>query len=222
VPIETGPCEYAFPPAWQWALDEDLVAVGADWQPPTLIAGYRRGLFPMPHKGANVLWFSPIKRGVLPLDGMYVSRSLRRSERRFTTTFNQAFREVIQGCADPGRPHGWITEEVIQAYCRLHELGWAHSVEVWSEVGELVGGLYGVELGGLFAAESKFSRARDSSKVAVAALVQRLAASGDGQYRLLDVQWSTPHLVSLGVVEIPRQEYLERLSRALRLPACFD
>jgi leucyl/phenylalanyl-tRNA--protein transferase len=156
---------------------------------------------------------------------MVVHRSLRRSARRFRTTVDRAFGEVIRGCADERRPGGWIDDEFIAAYSRLHELGWAHSVEVWSTghggVGagepdaDLVGGIYGVAIGGLFAGESMFHRVRDASKVALLALVERLRAGGGV---LFDVQWSTPHLASLGVVEISRAEYHRRLADALARP----
>jgi len=176
-------------------------------------------------------WWSPDPRGVLPLDGLRVSRSLRRSARRLRTTVDTAFDAVVAGCADPSRSGRWITDEVAAAYSRLHRLGWAHSVEVWDDAGsgpgsgsrsggggELVGGLYGVGVGGLFAGESMFSRATDASKVALVRLVEVLGADDDGR-RLLDVQWRTDHLASLGVVEVAREEYLRRLARALRAPA---
>jgi leucyl/phenylalanyl-tRNA--protein transferase len=166
----------------------------------------------------ELAWWSPDPRGVLPLDGLRVSRSLRRSMRRFEYTVDGAFADVMQGCRE-GRDDGaWITDEFVTAYTRLHELGWAHSVEVWRD-GELVGGLYGVEIGGLFAGESMFHRVTDASKAALAHLVERLRAC-DGQ-RLLDVQWRTDHLATMGVEEIPRETYLARLARALDLPPCL-
>ena len=128
-----------------------------------------------------------------------------------------AFVDVVRGCADPARPHGWIDDEFVAAYTRLHQLGWAHSVEVWQPAAgcphELVGGLYGLAIGGLFAAESKFHRVRDASKVALVALVDLLRGGGA---TLLDVQWTTPHLASLGAIDVPRTEYLARLSDAWR------
>jgi len=179
-------------------------------------------------------WWSPDPRGVLPLDGLRVSRSLRRSARRLRTTVDTAFDDVVAGCADPSRSGRWITDEVAAAYSRLHRLGWAHSVEVWDDAGsgpgprpgsgpgggggELVGGLYGVGVGGLFAGESMFSTATDASKVALVRLVEVLGAGDDGR-RLLDVQWRTDHLASLGVVEVAREEYLRRLARALPAPS---
>jgi leucyl/phenylalanyl-tRNA--protein transferase len=198
---------------------EDLVAAGADLDPATLLAAYRTGLFPMGlGRGGRppIGWWSPDPRGVLPLDGLHVSRSLRRSVRRFEVRVDTAFTDVVTGCADPGRDGRWITPDVVAAYTRLHRLGHAHSVETWLD-GELVGGLYGVEIGGLFAGESMFHRATDASKVALVALVQIVRRDGDPR-RLLDVQWSTPHLASLGVVEVPRPRYLRLLATALEAP----
>lgn len=199
------------------------MGIGADLEPGTLLAAYRCGLFPMPSGAARdpMYWFSPVRRGVLPLDGLVVSRSLRRSVREFEIRVDTAFAEVVAACADPSRPSGWIDGEIRAAYQRLHDLGWAHSVEAWRD-GRLVGGLYGVAIGGLFAGESMFHRERDASKVALVALVERLR-DRHAAARLLDVQWATPHLESLGVVEVSREVYLRRLARALRapLPAAF-
>ena len=155
----------------------------------------------------------------MPLDEFRPSRSLRRSARRFTVTADTAFADVIAGCADPRRRGGWITPQVRAAYLRLHALGWAHSIEVWDAGGTLAGGLYGVEIGGLFAAESKFHVRTDASKVALAALVERLRAAGGA--RLLDVQWTTPHLASLGARDVARPEYLRLLAAALDEPPAF-
>jgi len=194
--------------------------VGADLEPGTLLAAYRRGIFPMPlEELAEPGWFSPDPRGVLPLDGVHVSRSLRRSLRRYAVTTDRAFADVVAGCAAPGRRGGWITAEVAAAYARLHALGWAHSVEVWDADGTLAGGLYGVEVGGLFAAESKFHVRTDASKVAVVALAERLR--GAGGPRLIDVQWTTPHLERLGGRDLPRRAYLAALDVALTLPKAF-
>jgi leucyl/phenylalanyl-tRNA--protein transferase len=196
------------------------VALGADLAPGTLLAGYRSGLFPMDvGRDGPLGWWSPDPRGVLPLDGLRVSRSLRRSVRRMAVTVDADFAGVVAGCADPARPSGWITGAIAEAYGELHRLGWAHSVEVRNAAGDLVGGLYGVEVGGLFAGESMFHRAADASKVALVALVAALggptAARGG---RLVDVQWATPHLRSLGAVAVPRSAYLARLRAALELP----
>ena len=162
-------------------------------------------------------WWSPDPRGVIPIGGLHVSRSLQRSCRRFDIRVDTAFRDVMVACADPSRPSGWIDDEFIFAYTRLQDLGWAHSVEVWSraEEPELVGGVYGVAIGGLFAGESMFHRARDASKVALVALMERLV---DGGATLFDVQWLTPHLASLGAIELTRQEYLTRLRDAVARP----
>jgi leucyl/phenylalanyl-tRNA---protein transferase len=221
------------PPATSWQLPhvddlpheldgEDLVALGADLAPGTLLAAYRRGLFPMHVRlgrrgGTELGWWSPDPRGVLPLDGLVVTRSLRRSCLRYEVSVDRAFGDVVAGCADPARPGGWITSEIAEAYGELHRLGWAHSVEVRDASGALVGGLYGVGIGGLFAGESMFHRVPDASKVALVALVELLRE--DGRPRLLDVQWATPHLARLGVVQVPRPEYAALLAEALRLPS---
>jgi leucyl/phenylalanyl-tRNA--protein transferase len=219
MPVEPPPSRWAFgdPSAYD-ALD-DLVAIGADLEPGTLLEAYRRGLFPMPSgaSGDPMYWFCPVRRGVLPLDRLRVSRSLRRSARDFEVRVDTAFAEVVAGCADPARPSGWIDGDIARAYRRLHELGWAHSIETWRD-GRLVGGLYGVAIGGLFAGESMFHVERDASKVALMALV---AALGDEHAadRVLDVQWLTPHLASLGAVEVSRAAYLRLLPAALAAPA---
>lgn len=193
---------------------DDLIAIGADLAPGTLLEAYRNGLFPMPidpaRRRSKIAWYSPDPRGVMPLDGMRVSRSLRRSAKRYRVTMNQDFAGVIRACADPSRPGYWITDEIIDAYERMFELGWAHSVEVWAD-DDLVGGLYGLRINGLFAAESMFHWATDASKVALFHLVGWV---NDTDASLLDVQWSTPHLASLGVVEVGRAEYLHRLVAA--------
>lgn len=160
-------------------------------------------------------WWSPDPRGILPLDRLRVSRSLRRSCARYTVTFDRDFEAVIDACAAPERQGRWITDEIRRAYVELHELGWAHSVEARTDDGALAGGLYGVAIGGLFAGESMFHRQADGSKVALVALVAVLRNNADA---LLDVQWLTPHLASLGAVEIARPEYLHRLDGALRQP----
>jgi leucyl/phenylalanyl-tRNA--protein transferase len=188
--------------------------MGADLEPGTLLSAYRTGLFPMPIGRRRIAWFSPQPRGVLPLEALHVSRSLRRSRRRFEVTVDRDFRAVVLGCATGREDGDWITEAIVEAYCRLHDLGWAHSVEVWAD-GALAGGLYGVSVGGLFAGESMFHRVTDASKVALVEAAERVSAGGGV---LFDVQWSTPHLASMGVVEIPRLEYLERLATAMSRP----
>lgn len=216
VPVEPAPTTWTFPPAASG--DGDLVAVGADLAPGTLLAAYRQGLFPMgvDARGAPVGWWSPELRGVLPLDGLRVSRSLRQSLPKFEIRVDTAFADVVAGCADPARSGGWIDRDIADAYRALHRLGWAHSVEAWSD-GELAGGLYGVAIGGLFAGESMFTRRRDASKVALVALVD-LLRDEHASRRVLDTQWLTPHLASLGVVEVPRDDYLHSLRMALQLP----
>jgi leucyl/phenylalanyl-tRNA---protein transferase len=210
-------CRFRFPdPA---AADaEGLVAHGGDLEPSTLIAAYRQGIFPWPSDESSLLWWSPDPRAVLPLDALHVSRRLARTLRggRFRFTVDAAFAAVVDGCA--AREETWITPALRAAYVRLHGLGWTHSVEVWSAEGALAGGLYGVAIGGLFAAESMFHRARDASKAAVVALVQHARRVG---VTLLDVQVPSAHLASLGAREIPRRAYLARLSTALPRPVRF-
>ncbi len=211
LPIEPPPSRWRLPPAEEADAD-GIVATGGDLEPGTLLAAYRSGLFPMPFGRRGIAWFSPDPRAVLPLDGMHVSRSLRRSRRRFEVRRDTAFGEVMVRCGDPRRPGGWITPTFVKAYQRLHHLGWAHSFECYDESDHLVGGLYGVRIGAFFAGESMFHQATDASKVALVALCEWLAATG-GQ--LLDVQWLTPHLASLGAVAIQRDEYLAALAAAV-------
>ena len=213
------------PPASPWVFTDprrahdDLVGIGADLAPGTLLAAYRQGIFPMPEDGVAppMHWFSPLRRGIVPLDGLVVPRSLRRSVRDFEIRVDTAFDQVVTACGDPSREAGWITPDLAAAYSELHRLGWAHSVEAWRG-GELAGGLYGVGIGGLFAGESMFHRVRDASKVALVALVSLMTDDGV-EGRLLDVQWVTPHLATLGAVEVTRSAYLSLLARALALPA---
>jgi leucyl/phenylalanyl-tRNA--protein transferase len=212
VPVEPPPTGWALP-APDDAGEEEVAGIGADLEPGTLLAAYRTGLFPMKlGRGGPIGWWSPDPRGIIPLDGLHVSRSLRRSCRKYETSVDRAFEDVMRACADERRPGGWIDESFVEAYTRLHELGWAHSVEAWSEDGKLVGGVYGVAINGLFAAESMFHRATDAGKVALVALVDWLRERGA---KLLDVQWVTPHLETLGAVEIPRARYLELLREAI-------
>jgi len=158
-------------------------------------------------------WWSPDPRAILPLDCLRVTQSMRRSAKRFEVRVDTRFAEVIAGCANPARPRGWITPEFIDAYTTLHVLGWVHSVEVFDRDGVLAGGLYGVRVGKLFAGESMFYTERDASKVALMALVDLMRESG---MTLIDVQWTSNHLESLGVIEVPRYRYLELLAEALR------
>lgn len=213
MPIEPPPTPWQIRPARP--EDADLVALGADLEPGTVLAAYRIGLFPMPVDG-QLGWWSPVARGVLPVRGMRVTRSLRQSAAHFEIRVDTAFEEVLAGCADPRRDGGWIDEGIAAAYVELHRLGWAHSVEAWRD-GVLAGGLYGLAIGGLFAGESMFSRERDASKVALRALLA-LLDDEHAERRLVDTQWRTEHLGTLGVVEIERGAYLDRLATALALP----
>jgi len=215
MPVEPPPTPWQLPAPHDWP-HHDLVALGADLAPGTVLAAYRSGLFPMPAPTGDLGWWSPVHRAVLPLDRMRVSRSLRRSARRFEIRVDTAFEEVLAACADPRRPDGWIDGDVRAGYAALHELGWVHSVEAWRD-GRLAGGLYGVAVGGLFAGESMFHHETDASKVALLGLVD-LLSDDHAAGRLLDVQWATDHLLSLGVVELSRRDYLARLDRALGLP----
>jgi leucyl/phenylalanyl-tRNA---protein transferase len=179
---------------------------------------YAQGYFPMPHPHSNeLLWLSPDPRAIIPLDGLHVSRSLERTMRRghLTVTYDNDFAGVMQGCSE--RPDTWITDEFKVAYQRLHQEGYAHSVEIWQD-GKLVGGVYGVALHGAFFAESKFHRVTDASKMAIVKLVERMKICG---MELLEVQFLTEHLKTLGTIEVPRRHYMQLLSRALSSPAKF-
>jgi leucyl/phenylalanyl-tRNA--protein transferase len=221
-PIEPPESEWVLPDPHGAADGVEILGIGADLKPGTLLAAYRSGLFPMPvEPGGPIGWWSPDPRGVLPLSGLRVSKSLQKSVRGYVTTIDQSFADVVRHCANPNRPHGWIDEVVIEAYVELHRLGFAHSVETRTPDGHLVGGLYGVEFDGLFAGESMFSLARDASKVALVTLVELLRCGGDADRRVLDVQWCTDHLATLGVIEIPRLEYLELLAQTRGLPPVF-
>ena len=206
---------WVFPPA-ESADEYGVVGVGADLEPETILAGYSRGLFPMPlEPNGPIAWWSPDPRAIMPLD-MHVSRSLAKSMKKFHFTVNTAFTEVMEACADPRRPHGWIDSQIFAAYTRLHELGWAHSVETRNSDGELVGGVYGLGLGRMFAGESMFHTETDASKAALVHLTQTLRENG---VVLFDVQWMTPHLSSLGAIDLSRSEYLRRLSSAVSFDA---
>jgi leucyl/phenylalanyl-tRNA--protein transferase len=193
--------------------DEDgFVGVGGNLQPGCLLRAYSEGIFPWYNEGDPICWWSPDPRAIFELDCFYRSRRLLRTIRsgKLQTTVNRCFREVMLGCSV--RAEGtWITEDMLAAYCRLHELGYAHSVEAWQD-GELAGGVYGVSIGGFFAAESMFYRRTDGSKVALSALVDRLKERG---LELLDTQMVTEHTISLGAIEIPRETYLRRLKVAV-------
>ncbi|MDQ3734002.1 MAG: leucyl/phenylalanyl-tRNA--protein transferase [Actinomycetota bacterium] len=214
-------------PGAETADDRGVVLVGGDLEPATLLAAYRRGLFPMRDGSGALAWWSPDPRGILDPSRLRVSSSLKQACRRFEIRVDTAFEAVIDGCADRGHDeYRWITPEVRMAYVTLHRMGWAHSVEAWTRPtngrAELVGGLYGVAIGGLFGGESMFHSRPDASKVALVALVDLLRQdTHDG--RLIDVQWLTPHLASLGATEITRGEYCARLTGALAgpLPSAF-
>jgi leucyl/phenylalanyl-tRNA--protein transferase len=216
LPKGLGESVWEFPAKENWPR-HDVVGRGADLQPETLIYAYRHGVFPMVSSDlkdptSNLLWWSPQMRAIIPLNGLVTTRSMRRSARKFEIRVDTNFEHVMRNCAAPHRDNGWITEEFIEAYLRLHQLGWAHSIEVIDENGFLAGGLYGVRIGGFFAGESMFHLVRDASKVALMALVDLMRSSN---MSLLDVQWLTPHLESLGAVAIKRDQYLRLLATAV-------
>ena len=188
--------------------------------PALLVRAYRDGIFPMAVEGGEIAWFSPDPRGVIPLDAFHLPARLARVLRsgRFEIAADRAFEGVMRACADRRGEGTWISEEIVQAYLALHRLGLAHSIETWRD-GQLVGGLYGVHIGAAFFGESMFHRETDASKAALAALVDRLTRRG---FRLLDVQWLTPHLAQFGAVEIPRRTYLAKLKRALEVDCSFS
>ncbi|MBK3756834.1 leucyl/phenylalanyl-tRNA--protein transferase [Stutzerimonas sp. R40042] len=215
--------DFSFPPL-ETALREPngLLAAGGDLQPERLLAAYRHGCFPWYQEGQPLLWWSPDPRTVLFPDELHVSRSLRKRMRHgdYQVTFDKAFTEVIQGCAGP-RSYAdgtWITTPMQDAYIRLHEMGVAHSVEVWQQ-GQLVGGLYGLAMGELFFGESMFSRATDASKVGFVTLVERLREWG---FALIDCQMPTRHLESFGARSIPRAAFAEALAAHLDRPSAAD
>ena len=201
--------------------DVDIRFITRHLTPEMVVENYARGLFPMANPGVGVItWHCPKPRAVIPLEGFHVSRSLERTLRlgRFQVTYNEAFAEVVAGCAERGgEEETWISEEIREVYTELHRRGQAHSVEIRVEE-TLAGGLYGLQLGGAFFAESKFHRVRDMSKVALAQLVQRLR---EREFALLEVQYLTPHLRQFGAVEIPHREYMSRLEAALGLERRF-
>ncbi len=208
-----GRSPWAFPPPSEWP-DDDLITAGGDLEPATVITAYRQGIFPMEldESSGVVGWWSPDPRGIVPLGRLRVTRSLGQSAKRYDVRIDTCFSDVIRACSDPSRESGWINADFIEAYTRLHQLGWAHSVEVFDREGRLAGGLYGVRINGLFAGESMFHVRRDASKVALMALVQLMRDTG---MTLLDVQWCTEHLASLGAIEVSRAQYLALLADAL-------
>ncbi len=207
-----------FPPP-QLANDEGLLAVGGDLRPERLVLAYSTGIFPWYHEGLPILWHSPDPRMVLRAGELVVSRSLRKSMRRqpYEIRLDTAFREVITQCAlreRPGQSGTWITDEMLEAYCELHRLGFAHSAEAWQD-GELVGGLYGVSLGAAYFGESMFALAPDASKIAFVTLVEQLLR---WDIALIDCQVYTEHLARFGATEWPREDYLEALAVAMERP----
>jgi leucyl/phenylalanyl-tRNA--protein transferase len=209
VPTE---CRWSFPSPGLWPADDDVVAVGADLETDTLLYAYAHGMFPMFHK-RDLLWWSPVDRGVIPLDGVRITRSMRQSAKMFTCTVNTAFVDVMKKCATTHTDGNWIDKNFIDAYTELHQEGHAHSVEVWNSNGELVGGLYGVRINKFFAGESMFHTETDASKVALMHLVQLMTLDG---MELLDTQWRTEHLETLGCIAVPREKYLQLLASAVK------
>ncbi len=218
-PIEPPRTRVKFPDPRR-ARGREVLAVGTDFSPGTLLTAYRAGIFPWPHGDGIVPWCSPNPRAIFPLeDEPHWSRSLRRTLRvhPFEVTVDRAFRDVMTACGETRSEGTWIIPEMIDAYEELHRLGWAHSVEVWE--GELlVGGIYGIAISGLFAGESMFHARTDASKIAFASLVRHLRAR---RFVLFDVQVLTDHLASLGCVEIDRAEYLDLVEGAIDLPVTF-
>jgi leucyl/phenylalanyl-tRNA--protein transferase len=210
-----------FPTPEQMPKD-DLVTLGADLKPETLIDSYKHGIFPMHLQIENkreIGWWSPQQRGILPLNKINISSSLKKSMKKYFVTFDQDFDAVIDGCGDDKRPKGWINKDIKTAYKKLFELGYVHSVEVWNKKDELVGGLYGVEVNGLFAGESMFHKQTDASKTAMVYLVNQLKEAG-GE-RIFDVQWQTPHLKSMGVIKISRAKYISLLPEVMNTTPAF-
>ncbi len=210
-----------FPTPEQMPKD-DLVTLGADLKPETLIDSYKHGIFPMHLQIENkreIGWWSPLQRGILPLDKINISSSLKKSMKKYFVTFDQDFDAVIEGCGDDKRPKGWINKDIKIAYKKLFDLGYVHSVEVWNKKDELVGGLYGVEVNGLFAGESMFHKETDASKTAMVYLVNQLKEAG-GE-RIFDVQWQTPHLKSMGVIKISRAKYISLLPEVMNTTPAF-
>jgi len=217
--LSANSSDLRFPPV-DLASSEGLLAVGGDLRPERLLEAYRHGIFPWYSDDQPILWWSPDPRTVLFPENLHVSRSLKRSLRPgiFNVTLDRCFRDVMQHCAGPRPqyPEGgtWITAEMLEAYTRLHEQGYAHSVETWQE-GQLVGGLYGVALGGAFFAESMFTRVPEASKVGLVFLVRQLQA---WTFHIIACQQASPHVMRFGAEDIPRREFLDHLTAALTLP----
>jgi len=206
-------CRWQFLPQSEWP-DDEVVSIGADLEPDTILYAYAHGMFPMyvDKKSRTLGWWSPLERGVIPLDGFRITRSLRSSAQQFACTVNVAFVRVMQECATARTDGNWINQEFVDAYTKLHQMGHAHSVEVWNKKGELVGGLYGLRINRFFAGESMFHRETDASKVALMHLVDLMNLDG---MQLLDTQWNTDHLASLGCTSVARADYLALLAAAI-------
>lgn len=200
-----------------------LTKFGSNWNPNTLLTAYRAGLFPMPFEidgqESAIGWWSPQPRAIFHPGEIHVSRSLKAAKRRFRVTVDSDFESVIRACGNPIRVSGWINQDVIAAFVELHDLGIAHSIEVWDQDNQLAGGLYGLELGGIFAGESMFHVAKNASKVALAHLGELL---DDGTGRLIDTQWMTSHLESMGAKSIDRWEYCQLLPQLMQIPPALS
>lgn len=217
--LSSDPGDLRFPPV-EAASSDGLLAVGGDLGPARLLAAYRRGIFPWYQDDQPILWWSPDPRAVLFPDRLHVSRSLARRIRRgeFTVTLDTCFRAVMTHCAGPRPQHPeggtWITPDMLEAYSTLHEMGYVHSIETWWD-NQLVGGVYGVALGGAFFAESMFTMVDDASKVALVTLIRQLRA---WRFPIIDCQQSSPHIMRFGAENIPRREFITHLTAALTLP----
>jgi len=203
----------------EFASPEGIVGVGGDLRPNSLIEAYSHGIFPWFNPGDPIIWWSPDPRAIFDLQNFHVPRRLAATikQKKFRTTVDTQFRAVMEGCASDREEGTWVTSEMIEAYTELHERGDAHSLEVWLDH-ELVGGIYGIAVGGFFAGESMFHRARDASKVALVTLLTRLRDRG---FELFDTQILNDHTAQFGAVEIPRSEYLQCLAHAVRKPVGF-
>jgi len=214
VPVEPPPCRWELPDPRD-ADENDIVGIGADLEPATLLAAYRTGMFPMRlGRNAPIAWWSPDPRGIVPLDAFHAPRRLLRYMKQFEFAFDRDFEGVIDGCA---RPVTWISSEIREAYVALHRKGIAHSVEAWKD-GRLAGGLYGVHISGAFMAESMFHVVSNASGACLVRLVEHLRSRGFG---LLDIQQVLPNTARYGAIEVSRAEYLRRLEAALRLSPKF-
>lgn len=208
IPLEINP-ELVWP---------KLTKFGSTWDPEVLLTAYRTGLFPMPYEidgqESAIGWWSPEPRAVFCPDEIHISNSMQSALKKFTVTVDADFEAVIRACGNPDRASGWINEDVVSAFTSLHRIGVAHSIEVWDLDGKLAGGLYGLELGGLFAGESMFHSTTNASKVA---LIHLAGLLNDGSGRVIDTQWMTEHLKSMGAKPINRREYCQNLPKLLEI-----